>query len=72
MIDYQFNMRDEFKEDVQSFCLRNDITLHFMILHCSAGATPDGIHKLQLYIEELEVARTKYRRSKSYIWQLFH
>ena len=73
MIDYQFNLRKEFHDDVLAFCKENDMSIaHYPNQLTSVGGTPPNIQKLQLYIEELEVARTKYRRSKSYIWQLFH
>ena len=72
MIQMVLNIRKEFQNDVQSFADQNNIKFEFGELFSTVSGEANDIKRLTNFIHILEVKRTKYRNSKSFIWRLFN
>jgi len=75
MIQQPIKVRDEFLENVKTFCLNNDIVWGTVYSECwldGATGTPEQVMKVVNYVNELEKKRNGFRSTKSIWWRLWN
>ena len=75
MIEQPIEVKDEFLDDVKTFCFKNNIEWGTVYSECQlngVNGTSEQIKQVLDYIKQLEIKRIKYRKTKSFWWKLWH
>jgi hypothetical protein len=73
MIQQPIEVRDEFLDDVKTFCFNNKIewgTVYSESWLDGASGTPKQVKQVEDYVKGLEIKRTEFRKTKSFWWRL--
>lgn len=75
MIQQPIEVRDEFLDDVKTFCLNNSIEWGAVYSECwldGVNGTPKQVKQVEDYANKLEIKRNEFRNAKSFWWRLWN